>query len=269
MLLENEAREKPQETKNFGGKENGRNTGIFFIEVSRRFHENFRSFAKKRNSNERREKKALESVECCYTTIISEDYPYALQYIKCPPFVLFYKGNLELLNNDLVNIVGTKKNDEYGKKITQLVVKTLVENDVTLIEENNQGIEKVVVDTVQENNKEAVVVLNDGIGCETNQTLIDSIQQNGLVISEYPGKKRKTKKSSMFSRRLSTGLSSKVIVTQSGIKSESMVSASYALEAYKDVYVFPEAYDSKFKGNNKLIKEGANIITNMEDLVDN
>lgn len=214
-------------------------------------------------------KKALESVECCYTTIISEDYPYALQDIKCPPFVLFYKGNLELLNNDLVNIVGTKKNDEYGKKITQLVVKTLVENDVTLIEENNQGIEKVVVDTVQENNKEAVVVLNDGIGCETNQTLIDSIQQNGLVISEYPGKKRKTKKSSMFSRRLSTGLSSKVIVTQSGIKSESMVSASYALEAYKDVYVFPEAYESKFKGNNKLIKEGANIITNMEDLVDN
>ena len=160
-------------------------------------------------------KKALESVECCYTTIISEDYPYALQDIKCPPFVLFYKGNLELLNNDLVNIV------------------------------------------------------NDGIGCETNQTLIDSIQQNGLVISEYPGKKKKTKKSSMFSRRLSTGLSSKVIVTQSGIKSESMVSASYALEAYKDVYVFPEAYDSKFKGNNKLIKEGANIITNMEDLVDN
>ena len=50
---------------------------------------------------------------------------------------------------------------------------------------------------------------------------------------------------------------------------ESMVSVSYALEAYKDVYVFPEAYDSKFKGNNKLIKEGANIITNMEDLVDN
>ncbi len=214
-------------------------------------------------------KKALESVECCYTTIISEDYPYALQDIKCPPFVLFYKGNLELLNNDLVNIVGTKKNDEYGKKITQSVVKTLIENDVTLIEKNNQGIEKVVVDTVQENNKEVIVVLNDGIGCETNQTLIDSIQQNGLVISEYPGKKKKTKKSSMFSRRLSTGLSSKVIVTQSGIKSESMVSVSYALEAYKDVYVFPEAYDSKFKGNNKLIKEGANIITNMEDLVDN
>lgn len=169
----------------------------------------------------------------------------------------------------MVNIVGTKKNDEYGKKITQSVVKILIENDVTLIEKNNQGIEKVVVDTVQENNKEVIVVLNDGIGCETNQTLIDSIQQNGLVISEYPGKKKKTKKSSMFSRRLSTGLSSKVIVTQSGIKSESMVSVSYALEAYKDVYVFPEAYDSKFKGNNKLIKEGANIITNMEDLVDN
>ena len=51
-----------------------------------------------------------------------------------------------------------------------------------------------MVDTVQENNKEAIVVLNDGIGCETNQTLIDSIQQNGLVISEYPGKKRKQKK---------------------------------------------------------------------------
>ena len=154
-------------------------------------------------------------------------------------------------------------------KITQSEVKTLIENDVTLIEKNNLGIEKVVVDTVQENNIEVIVVLNDGIECETNQILIDSIQQNGLVISEYPGKKRKTKKSCMFSRRMSEGLCSKVIVTQSGIKSESMVSASYALEAYKDVYVFPTAYDSKFKGNNKLIKEGANIITNMEDLVDN
>ena len=76
---------------------------------------------KKEIVTEEERKKALESVECCYTTIISEDYPYALQDIKCPPFVLFYKGNLELLNNDLVNIVGTKKNDEYGKKITQSV----------------------------------------------------------------------------------------------------------------------------------------------------
>ena len=50
-------------------------------------------------------------------------------------------------------------------------------------------------------------------------------------------------------------------------KAEDFINAF--VEAYKDVYVFPTAYDSKFKGNNKLIKEGANIITNMEDLVDN
>ena len=72
---------------------------------------------KKEIVTEEERKKALESVECCYTTIISEDYPYALQDIKCPPFVLFYKGNYNaIINENTLAIIGSREASKEGQK---------------------------------------------------------------------------------------------------------------------------------------------------------
>ena len=71
---------------------------------------------KERVSNEER-KKVIESINCNFTTIISDDYPNFLKEISCPPFVLFYKGDLETLNSyNTINIVGTENNDINGEE---------------------------------------------------------------------------------------------------------------------------------------------------------
>ena len=64
-------------------------------------------------------KKVIESINCKYTTIISDDYPNFLKEISCPPFVLFYKGDLKTLNShNAINIIGTENSDTIGEDMT-------------------------------------------------------------------------------------------------------------------------------------------------------
>lgn len=63
--------------------------------------------------------KLKSKLKCKYTTIVSTNYPNKLKEIECPPFVLFYYGDLSLLENKLVAVVGKRKTSEYGKRITK------------------------------------------------------------------------------------------------------------------------------------------------------
>ena len=220
---------------------------------------------KERVSNEER-KKVIESINCNFTTIISDDYPNFLKEISCPPFVLFYKGDLETLNSyNTINIVGTENNDINGEEMTKKVVNHLIKNDKTVIVGNNEGIEKIAIDTTLEGKGNLVLILNKGI----NDYLIDSNNQNVLIISEYLNRKESTKETYLFSKRIAVGLSEKVVVIEIEEMDKAIVSVKHALDYSKNILVNPMDLDSNYKGNNKLIKEGADVLVSINDLVDN
>ena len=75
--------------------------------------------------------KALEfenNLTCKYTTVISNDYPQKLKHLNKPPFVIFYEGNLNLINKSTIGVIGSRENSEYGERICNKIVKDLVDN---------------------------------------------------------------------------------------------------------------------------------------------
>ena len=209
-------------------------------------------------------KEAINGLKCNYTTLISEDYPSYLKESKCPPFVIFYKGNLKLLEEDnLINIIGDTTNDAYGENVTKEITNNLIKDNNTIIVGNNEGIEKIAKDTTLEKNGKLVIVLNNGV--ENDDYLVESTNENILIISEYANNVANTNRTRLFSRRIAVGLSDKILVTQTKLKSDPIVSVGFASNLGKDIYVIPNNVDSKYNGNNKLIQEGAQTVTNLTD----
>lgn len=209
-----------------------------------------------------------------YTTIISEDYPNELKFINCPPFVIYYKGNLNLLNENskkpLINIVGTRNSDFYGERTVQNITRNLIKDKCTIVTGNEVGIEKTTYCSVCDKKGNLVLVLNRGIDHVANKELFELIENSNsyLVLSEYPNRVTDNDYTSAKSKRIAVGLSDKVLVAQSDVMSKCHISVNYADEVGKDVFVVPTAYGNSYKGNNILISQGAKILISVEDLVD-
>lgn len=209
-----------------------------------------------------------------YTTIISKDYPNELQFINCPPFVIYYKGNLDLINKKskktLINIVGTRSSDIYGERTIQNITRNLIKYNCTIVTGNEIGIEKTTYCSVCDKKGNLVLVLNRGIDHITNKELYELIKNSNsyLVLSEYPNRVTDNDYTSAKSKRIAVGLSDKVLVAQSDVMSKCHVSVNYADETGKDVFAVPTAYGNSYEGNNILIAQGAKILISVKDLVD-
>lgn len=211
----------------------------------------------------------LKEVKSKYTTIISDDYPKALKEINCPPIVLFYYGDLTLINEKLVGVIGMRNPSNYGLKVTTHIVKKLVENDYVIVSGMARGVDGIAHRSAINFNGKTIAVLGSGIDFPYPKANIDiykSIKDSCLVISEYPGATKPTKDKFPIRNRLIAGLSSKLIVTEARLKSGTMITANFALDQGKDIYVVPNDYFNINDGCNYLIQQGAFLLTKDSDL---
>lgn len=197
-------------------------------------------------------------------------YPEDLKNIDEPPYGLFYKGNIKLLNEDIVGIVGSRMCTQYGSQITKLLTKELISYNITIISGGAKGIDSVAHKTALEDCGNTIVVLGCGIDVvypKQNASLFRKIEDTGLIISEFlPGTKPLPYHFPMRNRIIS-GLSRLVIVAEASSKSGSLITANYAAEQGKSVMAVPGSIFSKgSNGCNKLIRDGAQIFSGMEDL---
>lgn len=207
--------------------------------------------------------------QCRYTTLVSKDYPNKLKEIDCPPFVLFYYGDLSLLEDKIVAVVGKRKTSEYGKRITKTITSKLVKNDYTVLSGMSTGTDVIAHQTAINENGKSIAVSGCGIDMiypKSNQELYNLIKNNHLLISEYPFDTKPEKKRFIKSDRLISGLSDEVIVTECDKESSSMIVTRFAIEQSKNVYCVPSNIDTNYQGCNELIKHGADIFISVEDL---
>lgn len=213
--------------------------------------------------------KLKSTLKCKYTTIVSTNYPNKLKKIDFPPFVLFYYGDLSLLENKIVAIVGKRKASEYGKRITRDITSELVENDYTVLSGMSIGTDVIAHQTVINENGKSIAINGCGIDMiypKSNQELYNLIKNNHLLISEYPSVTKPEKKRFIKSNRLISGLSDGVVVTECDKESSSMIVTRFAVEQSKAVYCVPSNIDTDYQGCNELIKHGADIFISVEDL---
>ncbi|KKR07649.1 MAG: hypothetical protein UT32_C0008G0004 [Parcubacteria group bacterium GW2011_GWC2_39_14] len=203
------------------------------------------------------------------------DYPKLLKEISSPPLLLFYRGNHEILQQQLFAIVGTRRFSSYGKQISIKLSQEVINNKLIPVSGLAFGIDTLVHKTCVENNYPTVAVLGSGIDDasiypRSNYRLArEIINNNGIIISEYAPETEPLKHHFPARNRLISGLSLGTLVTEARQKSGALITAHFALEQNREVFAIPGPItQSTSDGTNNLIKLGAKAVTNIQDILD-
>jgi DNA processing protein len=201
-------------------------------------------------------------------TFWDRSYPEILKKIYDPPIVLFIKGSLE--NTDGIAIVGTRSPSKTGQWAAEHFSKGFVENDITIVSGMARGIDTWAHRGAVRDNGRTIAVLGSGVDViypPENRILYHKIIEKGAVISEFPI--RTEPKSVHFPRRnrIISGLSLGTVVVEAGEKSGALITAYMALEQGREVFAVPGSIRNlKSRGTHRLIKEGAKLVENVEDV---
>ena len=198
-------------------------------------------------------------------TFNNTKYPYTLKEISTPPLCLYCKGDVSLLNSFCFGVVGTRKPTDYGIITTKQYCKELSNAGVTIVSGLADGIDSIAHKTALENNGKTIAVLAGGfnhIYPITNINLARVIEEDNLLISEYPPNTKPLSYYFPIRNRIIAGLSKGVLVPEMGEKSGSMHTVNYAIEFNRDIFVVPGKINSPMsKGANLLIKNLQGCIT--------
>ncbi|MFV0552783.1 MAG: DNA-processing protein DprA [Anaerorhabdus sp.] len=203
-----------------------------------------------------------------YITIVDELYPNKLRELRFPPWILFYEGDISLLNQKCIGIVGSRKSLDYGIQVTKMIASVL-SNKYVLVSGLAKGIDAVVHEVGIGKGK-TIGVLGCGLDVEypkCNHVLYEEMRKNHLLISEYPHFVRPQKWHFPWRNRIIAALSEKCIVTQAKINSGTMLTVNEALNLNKDIYCVPYPINEiEGEGCNLLIQQGAQIIVSVDYL---
>lgn len=242
----------------------------FSLKYNGDFHKILKALQTKEKVTKQQINDAKATLKANYTTIISDDYPASLKEISCPPFVLFYYGDLSLLNNQCIGVIGSRKPNDYGKEVTQKIVHDLVNNGYTIVSGMALGIDAIAHQSALDNNGKTVAVLGSGIDCcypKTNFKIYNEMKSSQLIISEYPNGLNAKPYHFPVRNRIIAGLSASILVTEANNKSGTMITVGYALDQGKDIFCIPSRINDP-SGCNTLIQQGAKLVLNINDIIE-
>ena len=192
----------------------------------------------------------------------------ALENMKKYPKELFYKGDLALLNRPKVAIVGSRRLSNYTREFTYSLAKALARRGVCVVSGAAMGVDAIAHEGAGAENTIAVVA--NGLNIRypvVNTSLIEAIENKGLMLSQFNDGFRATGWSFVVRNELVVALGDILIVTEADLDSGSMRSVEYALRMGKEIYVLPQRLHESL-GTNKLLEEGkAQCITDIEAFV--
>ena len=202
--------------------------------------------------------------------ISDEGYPALLKKIYDPPSRLFCYGDIDLLKKRSISIVGTRKITEYGRRIIDtFLTDFLATMDIVVVSGLAYGVDTYVHTVCLERGIATIAVIAGGINTgvpKGNTSLLESICKSGLVVSEYEEGMEVEKYMFVMRNRIVAGLSQSCLVIEASLDSGSLITARYALEANKDVYVVVgNIFSESSVGCNELAKQGAGIVNSLED----
>lgn len=216
---------------------------------------------------------AVESAGFELLTWESDGYPAYLREVDGAPPLLYLNGRLENIDRWAVAVVGTRRLTQYGRQVTRELVAGLVRNGVTIISGLARGIDAVAHQTALDAGGRTLAVLGSGLDCiypSENRQLAQRISNGrGAVISEYGLGVKPEAKNFPPRNRIISGLSLGVIVVEAGERSGALITSRFALEQGRDVFAVPGNINRPVsKGPNRLIQQGAKLVTCVEDVLD-
>ena len=219
--------------------------------------------------------------------IESENYPKLLKGIKNPPKVLYIRGELKSSapkgqaslseaewDEQCFAVVGTRRFSSYGKQVALEIAGDLAEAGLTIVSGLAPGIDTFCHQATLERKKQTIAVLGTGLDeksiyPQSNLKLAQKIiETGGCLISEYPEGTRGTQFTFPQRNRIISGISLGVLVIEAKEKSGALITAEWAKKQGRKVFAIPgPIHSSNSRGPHKLIKEGAKLVENANDIL--
>lgn len=220
-----------------------------------------------------KELEKLKKQKIEFITLLDKNYPKLLKEIFSPPVVLYYKGNLKILNENTLAVVGSRKFTTYGKNATQKIVSGLAEAGYVIVSGMALGIDAFAHESALQAKGKTVAVLGRGPDAPypaTNAELFRRIvESEGLIISEYMPGKPPLPQHFPARNRIISGVSKGTLIVEGNIKSGALITARDTLEQNRDVFAVPgPIFGESSSGTNQLLKMGANLVTSAEDILE-
>lgn len=198
-----------------------------------------------------------------YVTIYDSFYPECFRELRFPPWVIFYEGNIEILQKECVAIVGSRNSTLYGEEATKWIVSNLKDR-YGFVSGLAKGIDGIVHQSAIEQGAYTIGIIGSGLGTcypSCNQWLYDIMREKHLILSEYPWYAPVRREHFPWRNRLIAALGKALFVSQAKLKSGTMLTVNEALALSKDIYCIPyEILDKEGEGCNYLIQQGASIL---------
>lgn len=211
--------------------------------------------------------------EISYLTVLDDDYPDSLKQLSDFPYILYYRGDLSLLKEFSIAVIGSRKPTAYGIFCADSFAKKLSDLDIVTVSGMAKGIDGISQKSSVNNNGKTIAVLGSSlidIYPKTNINLArDIVSGGGLILSEYHHHQRTLPHHFVARNRIIAALCCGLLVIEANFKSGTMTTVDFALELGKNIFSVPgNITSSNSNGTNLLIKNGAKLTATVEDILE-
>lgn len=221
-----------------------------------------------------KEEKQLEKLGIEFVPAFDARYPMLLKTIPDAPIGLYVLGDVASIKTSrMIAMVGTRKASLYGTSMAQHIAKELAFSRWTVVSGLARGIDTAAHLGALSGNGSTIAVLGCGADIvypPENLGLYRKIAESGgAILSEFPLGRVADKRSFPQRNRIIAGLSAGMLIVESDEKGGSMLSANFAAECGRTVFALPGRVDQiNSRGCHKLIREGATLITDAKDIIE-
>jgi DNA processing protein len=201
-----------------------------------------------------------------------EVYPENLREIFDPPLALYCLGDVDLLSSPTLAIVGSRRCSIYGREVTLRLSRELAVRGLTIVSGMARGIDSQAHVGALSANGSTVAVLGSGVDVvypRENRALYQKIASRGCIVSEFPCGSFPAPQNFPVRNRIISGLSWGTVISEASEFSGSLITARLTLEQNREVWAVPGNITSKGSyGPNYLIKQGAHVVLDTQDVFD-
>lgn len=210
--------------------------------------------------------------DCHILTLIDKAYPEQLKTLADPPPVLYVRGNVDCLSEPQLGIVGSRNPSVSGKKHAQDFAQSLSKQGIVVTSGMASGIDASAHIGALEADRPTIAVCGTGLDRiypAKHKSLAHQIATKGALVSEFCIGTAPIAANFPRRNRIISGLSLGVLVVEASIKSGTMITAKLAADQNREVFAIPSTIDNPLsKGCHQLIKQGAKLVENIADILD-
>jgi DNA processing protein len=215
----------------------------------------------------------IERAEKFGATIITQSdalYPAVLRQIHDPPIVLYVWGTLR--DAHAIGVVGTRKPSHYATECAKKLAYQLAYSGLTVVSGLARGIDTAAHQAALAARGRTIAVLGSGLDRlypPENRELAERISSSGAVLTEFPMATAADRQTFPMRNRIISGVSAGLLVVEAGAASGALISATQAAEQGRSIYAVPGRIDHPGAiGSNRLIQQGAKLVTSAQDILD-